>query len=69
MVALPHPLPTQNNADSTTLHWVVLNAHLATARALVELPRGPSVALIGLKNAAWRSPFGEAEAAGMANMG
>jgi len=57
-------LSAQNNAGSTALHWAALNAHLATARALVEFPRGPGVALIDVKNAAGRSPLGEAEAAG-----
>jgi len=57
-------LSAQNNAGSTALHWAALNAHLATARALVEFPCGPGVALIDVKNAAGRSPLGEAEAAG-----
>ena len=60
----PSLLSAQNNAGSTALHWAALNAHLATARALVEFPRGPGIALIDVKNAAGRSPLGEAEAAG-----
>src|SRR6266704_1659767 len=65
---LPHCPPTflsaQNHAGSTALHWATLNAHLAAARALVEYPDGPGVSLIDVKNAAGRSPLGEAEAAG-----
>ena len=57
-------LSAQNHAGSTALHWAALNAHIAAARALVEYPDGPGVGLIEVKNAAGRSPLGEAEAAG-----
>jgi len=57
-------LSAQNYAGSTALHWAVLNAHIAAARALVEYPGGPGANLIDVKNAAGRSPLGEAEAAG-----
>jgi ankyrin repeat protein len=60
----PILLSTQNNAGSTALHWAALNAQLATARALVTFPDGPGARLIDVKNAAGRSPLGEAEAAG-----
>jgi len=57
-------LSAQNYAGSTALHWAVLNAHIAAARALVGYPGGPGASLIDVKNAAGRSPLGEAEAAG-----
>lgn len=60
----PSLLSAQNHAGSTALHWAALNAHIAAARALVEYPNGPGVGLIDVKNAAGRSPLGEAEAAG-----
>jgi len=60
----PSLLSAQNHAGSTALHWAALNAHIAAARALVEYPDGPGVSLIDVKNAAGRSPLGEAEAAG-----
>jgi ankyrin repeat protein len=60
----PILLSAQNNAGSTALHWAALNAQLATARALVAFPDGPGARLIDVKNAAGRSPLGEAEAAG-----
>jgi hypothetical protein len=60
----PSLLSAQNHAGSTALHWAALNAHIAAARALVEYPDGPGVSLIEVKNAAGRSPLGEAEAAG-----
>lgn len=57
-------LSTTNLAGSTALHWAALNAQLAAARRLVEFPGGPGIDLIDIKNAAGRSPLGEAEAAG-----
>lgn len=57
-------LSAQNCAGSTALHWAALNAQLGTARALVGFPGGPGADLIDIKNAAGRSPLGEAEAAG-----
>lgn len=60
----PSLLCAQNRAGSTALHWAALNAQLATARALVEFPGGAGIDLIDVKNAAGRSPLGEAEAAG-----
>jgi hypothetical protein len=57
-------LSTSNRAGSTALHWAALNALLASARRLVEFPGGPGIDLIDIKNAAGRSPLGEAEAAG-----
>jgi len=60
----PILLSTQNNAGSTALHWAALNAQLAAAHTLVAFPDGPGVRLIDVKNAAGRSPLGEAEAAG-----
>ena len=57
-------LSVQNYAGSTALHWAALNAQLGTARALVNFSGGPGVDLIDIKNAAGRSPLGEAEAAG-----
>lgn len=57
-------LSARNHAGSTALHWAALNSQLGTARALVEFPEGPGIDLIDMKNAAGRSPLGEAEAAG-----
>ena len=57
-------LSAQNRAGSTALHWAALNAQLGTSRALVDFPGGPGADLIDIKNAAGRSPLGEAEAAG-----
>jgi len=57
-------LSASNRAGSTALHWAALNAQLAAARRLVEFPGGPGVYLLDIKNAAGRSPLGEAEAAG-----
>jgi len=62
-IVLPSLLSAQNSAGSTALHWAALNSQLATARALVEYPPGPGVDLIDIRNAAGRSPLGEAEAA------
>ena len=58
----PSLLSAQNSAGSTALHWAALNSQLAAARALVEYPPGPGIDLIEIKNAAGRSPLGEAEA-------
>lgn len=57
-------LSAQNRAGSTALHWAALNAQLGAARALVGFPGGAGPDLIDIKNAAGRSPLGEAEAAG-----
>ncbi|ESK95673.1 cytoplasmic protein [Moniliophthora roreri MCA 2997] len=57
-------LSAQNNNGSTALHWAALNSHLSTMQKLVQFPGGPGVDLIDIKNAAGRSPLGEAEMAG-----
>ncbi|EIW80589.1 hypothetical protein CONPUDRAFT_20633, partial [Coniophora puteana RWD-64-598 SS2] len=57
-------LSAPNAAQSTPLHWAALNRQLPAARALVECPRGPGAILIDAKNAAGRTPLGEAELAG-----
>ena len=57
----PSLLLVQNNAGSTPLHWAAFNSHLAIVKKLVELPEGPGVDLIDIKNAAGRSPLAEAE--------
>lgn len=38
-----------------------MNSHLAVAQVLVKHPKGPGKDLIDIKNAAGRSPLGEAE--------
>ncbi|KAH9935183.1 ankyrin [Epithele typhae] len=63
-LAPPSLLSARNNAGSTPLHWAALNAHLPIAQALVKWPSGPGADLIDIKNAAGRSPLGEAENAG-----
>ncbi|OCH92047.1 ankyrin [Obba rivulosa] len=60
----PSLLCSQNDAQSTPLHWAALNQHLAIARTLVEFPEGPGVDLIDIKNTAGRTPLGEAENVG-----
>lgn len=50
-----------NQAGSTPLHWASLNGHLPIVRALVLHPLSPGDSLIDLKNAAGRTPVGEAE--------
>ncbi|KAI0310785.1 ankyrin repeat-containing domain protein [Amylostereum chailletii] len=60
----PSLLSTQNSSGSTALHWAALNSHLEVAQKLVEFPAGPGPDLIDIKNAAGRSPLGEAEIAG-----
>ena len=60
----PALLAAPNAAQSTPLHWAALNRHLAVAQALVGCARGPGVDLIDAKNAAGRTPLGEAENAG-----
>ncbi|KAF9222400.1 cytoplasmic protein [Gyrodon lividus] len=64
---LPLFLPSlsikQNNAGSTPLHWAAWNKHLEVAQKLVQYPGGPGVDMIDIKNAAGRSPLGEAEMA------
>ncbi|EMD32946.1 hypothetical protein CERSUDRAFT_118373 [Gelatoporia subvermispora B] len=57
-------LAAPNAAQSTPLHWAALNQHLAVAQALVNCARGPGVDLIDRKNAAGRTPLGEAENVG-----
>jgi uncharacterized protein len=57
-------IAAQNAAGSTALHWAALNAQLAATQRLVRAPDGPGAALIDIKNAAGRSPLGEAEVAG-----
>ncbi|KIP03604.1 hypothetical protein PHLGIDRAFT_110662 [Phlebiopsis gigantea 11061_1 CR5-6] len=63
-VVPPSLLSAPNDAKSTPLHWAALNAHLAVAQKLVQHPKGPGIALIDVKNAAGRSPLGEAENVG-----
>ena len=60
----PSLLSAQNDAKSTPLHWAALNSHLAIAQKLVQFPGGPGINLIDIKNAAGRSPLGEAENVG-----
>jgi hypothetical protein len=57
-------LGAPNAAGSTPLHWAALNKQLAAAQALVGWAAGPGAALVDAKNAAGRSPLGEAEHAG-----
>lgn len=57
-------LSAQNAAGSTPLHWAALNSHLDSAKRLVDAPGGPGAALVDIRNAAGRSPLGEAENAG-----
>lgn len=57
-------MASQNNSKSTPLHWAALNSHLPIVKKLVELPGGPGLDLIDIKNAAGLSPLGEAELAG-----
>jgi len=60
----PSLLAAKNSAQSTPLHWAALNSHLFITQRLVEFPGGLGVDLIDIKNAAGRSPLGEAEIAG-----
>lgn len=60
----PSLLSAQNNSGSTPLHWAALNSHLPITQKLVQLPSGPGVDLIDIKNSAGRSPLTEAELAG-----
>jgi len=60
----PTLLSVQNNAQSTALHWAAINQHLHIMQQLVELPGGPGIDLIDIKNEAGKSPLGEAEMAG-----
>ncbi|KAH9911130.1 ankyrin [Amylocystis lapponica] len=60
----PALLSAHNAANSTALHWAALNSHLPIAQALVRWPAGPGVDLIDARNAAGRSPLGEAENVG-----
>ncbi|KAH8110419.1 ankyrin repeat-containing domain protein [Phellopilus nigrolimitatus] len=67
LLALPVPpslLSATNSAQSSPLHWAALNAHLAIAQKLVRHPDGCGIDLIDAKNAAGRTPLGEAETAG-----
>ncbi|KAF9235244.1 hypothetical protein BU15DRAFT_64994 [Melanogaster broomeanus] len=65
LLPLIHPslLIKQNNSGSTPLHWAALNKHLEVAQKLVQYPGGSGVDMIDIKNAAGRSPLGEAEMA------
>ena len=63
-VVSPSLLSAQNDAKSTPLHWAALNSHLTIAQKLVQHPNGPGINLIDIKNAAGRSPLGEAENVG-----
>ncbi|KAG2153374.1 ankyrin repeat-containing domain protein [Suillus clintonianus] len=60
----PSILSAQNSAGSTALHWAALNQHLEIAQKLVHFNGGPGIDLIDIKNAAGRSPLGEAEMIG-----
>ncbi|KAJ7826922.1 ankyrin repeat-containing domain protein [Mycena olivaceomarginata] len=60
----PTLLSARNSAQSTPLHWAALNSHLEVVKKLVQFPGGPGIDLIDIKNAAGRSPLGEAELAG-----
>ncbi|KAJ6631338.1 ankyrin repeat-containing domain protein, partial [Mycena sp. CBHHK59/15] len=60
----PALLSAQNTARSTPLHWAALNSHLEVVQNLVQFSDGPGIDLIDIKNAAGRSPLGEAENAG-----
>ncbi|CAL1711413.1 unnamed protein product [Somion occarium] len=57
-------LSVQNDAGSTALHWAALNSHLTIVQRLVQHPGGPGKDLIDIKNAAGRTPLGEAEIIG-----
>ncbi|KAG9312329.1 cytoplasmic protein [Chiua virens] len=61
---VPRLLRHQNDLGSTALHWAVVNRHMDVVKMLVQCPTGPGVDLIDIKNAAGRSPLGEAELAG-----
>ena len=63
-VVSPSLLSAPNAAQSTPLHWAALNQHLDIAQKLVQFPAGPGINLIDIKNAAGRSPLGEAENVG-----
>lgn len=52
-------LPIQNASKSTALHWAATNKHLSIVQKLATVQ--PS--LIDIKNAAGRTPLGEAELA------
>jgi hypothetical protein len=60
----PTALGAQNAAGSTPLHWASLNKHLSAVQALVKHTPGSGVELIDVRNAAGRTPLGEAETAG-----
>jgi ankyrin repeat protein len=60
----PSLLSAQNHSGSTPLHWATLNTHLSVVRQIVQLPNGPGIDLIDIKNAAGRSPLAEAEMVG-----
>ncbi|THG94921.1 hypothetical protein EW026_g6639 [Hermanssonia centrifuga] len=57
-------LSVQNEAKSSPLHWAAMNSHLSVCQKLVQHPKGPGIDLIDIKNAAGRSPLGEAENVG-----
>lgn len=52
---------TPNHAGSTPLHWAALNSQLAVVQRLVRHDNGAGKDLIDIKNAAGRTPLGEAE--------
>ena len=60
----PTLISAQNFSKSTPLHWAALNCHLPIVKRLVQFPGGPQLDLIDIKNAAGRTPIGEAELAG-----
>jgi hypothetical protein len=60
----PSLLSAQNHSGSTPLHWAALNAHLSVVKQIVQLPNGPGIDLIDIKNTAGRSPLAEAEMVG-----
>jgi hypothetical protein len=57
-------LSAPNEAGSTPLHWAAVNKHLPAMRTLVGHAPGPGAALVLVRDAAGRSPLGEAELAG-----
>ncbi|KAH8096797.1 cytoplasmic protein [Cristinia sonorae] len=63
-VVSPSLLSARNSAESTPLHWAAVNSHLTIAQKLVQFKNGPGVDLLDIKNAAGRSPLGEAENVG-----
>lgn len=54
-------LSAANASGSTALSWASLNGHLDVVQGLVLHSPGPGDALIDIKNAAGRTPVGDAE--------